>query len=162
MGVMSHPPLGNATEESTTKEVFNYIKKNSKVKVARADIQEIKTSGSNSFKVTVDKCEVEDFINKTKWPKHLTVKAFKPSRRKSSKPRQQGQSQMKGKNMMNNRRKKFQKTQRYRRDYIPRERPYKAYNQNTGNRYQNEYPPGGYNSGYSRDYNPGYSRDYRY
>ena len=69
---------------------------------------------------------------------------------------------MKGKNMMNNRRKKFQKTQRYRRDYIPRERPYKAYNQNTGNRYQNEYPPGGYNSGYSRDYNPGYSRDYRY
>ena len=145
--------VGNATEECTTKEVHRHIKKNSKVKIDSADIQEIKTKGTTkAFKVSVNKDKMQDFINKTKWPLDITVKAFDSSRRNSMNPRQPRQGK-KNKNMTKNRSQKFQKTQRFRRDYYtPRERSYRPYQQNTVNQPRNEYLPGGYNPGYYRDY----------
>ena len=86
--------VGNATEETTSKEVFKHMKKNSKVKVANTDIQEMKTNGkSKAFKIAVDKYKMQDLITKTKWPKHVTVEAFNPSKRKSTKPRQTSRNQ---------------------------------------------------------------------
>ena len=164
--------VGNATEETTSKEVFKHMKKNSKVKVANTDIQEMKTNGkSKAFKIAVDKYKMQDLITKTKWPKHVTVEAFNPSKRKSTKPRQTGRNQKKSKNMTNNRSQKFHKEQGFRRShyiprerayrphqqntgnhYIPRERTYTPRQQNTGNQFRNEHPPGGYNPWYSRDF----------
>ena len=159
----------NATEETTSKEVFKHMKKNSKVKVATTDIQEMKTNGkSKAFKIAVDEYKMQDLINKTKWPKHVTVEAFNPLKRK---PRQTSRNQRKSKNMTNNRNQKFQKERGFRRNhytprerayrphqqntgnhYIPRERTYTPHQQNTGNQFRNEHPPGGYNPWYSRDF----------
>ena len=139
------------------------------VKVANTDIQEMKTNGkSKAFKIAVDKYKMQDLITKTKWPKHVTVEAFNPLKRK---PRQTSRNQRKSKNMTNNRNQKFQKERGFRRNhytprerayrphqqntgnhYIPRERTYTPHQQNTGNQFRNEHPPGGYNPWYSRDF----------
>ena len=136
--------IGNLKKKNTSKEVYKHVKKNSNVQVEMTDIQELKTnSDSNAFKVAVNKCEIQDFISKTKWPKHVTVEAFDPKKRKSSKPQQPKKIQRKNRNVGNTRRQTFpnQKSQYYRRkpNRSPEE-PY-HYQQNYGNRYWENYQP---------------------
>ena len=136
--------IGNLKKKNTSKEVYKHVKKNSNVQVEMSDIQELKTnSDSKAFKVAVNKCEIQDFISKTKWPKHVTVEAFDPKKRKSSKPQQPKKIQRKNRNVGNTRRQTFpnQKSQYYRRkpNRSPEE-PY-HYQQNYGNRYWENYQP---------------------
>ena len=136
--------IGNLKKKNTSKEVYKHVKKNSNVQVEMCDIQELKTnSDSKAFKVAVNKCEIQDFISKTKWPKHVTVEAFDPKKRKSSKPQQPKKTQRKNRNVGNTRRQTFpnQKSQYYRRkpNRSPEE-PY-HYQQNYGNRYWENYQP---------------------
>ena len=136
--------IGNLKKKNTSKEVYKHVKKNSNVQVEMCDIQELKTnSDSKAFKVAVNKCEIQDFISKTKWPKHVTVEAFDPKKRKSSKPQQPKKIQRKNRNVGNTRRQTFpnQKSQYYRRkpNRSPEE-PY-HYQQNYGNRYWENYQP---------------------
>ena len=136
--------IGNLKKKNTSKEVYKHVKKNSNVQVEMCDIQELKTnSDSKAFKVAVNKCEIQDFISKTKWPKHVTVEAFDPKKRKSSKPHQPKKIQRKNRNVGNTRRQTFpnQKSQYYRRkpNRSPEE-PY-HYQQNYGNRYWENYQP---------------------
>ena len=136
--------IGNLKKKNMSKEVYKHVKKNSNVQVEMNDIQELKTnSDSKAFKVAVNKCEIQDFISKTKWPKHVTVEAFDPKKRKSSKPQQPKKIQRKNRNVGNTRRQTFpnQKSQYYRRkpNRSPEE-PY-HYQQNYGNRYWENYQP---------------------
>ena len=136
--------IGNLKKKNTSKEVYKHVKKNSNVQVEMSDIQELKTnSDSKAFKVAVNKCEIQDFISKTKWPKHVTVEAFDPKKRKSSKPQQPKKIQRKNRKVGNTRRQTFpnQKSQYYRRkpNRSPEE-PY-HYQQNYGNRYWENYQP---------------------
>ena len=136
--------IGNLKKKNTSKEVYKHVKKNSNVQVEMTDIQELKTnSDSKAFKVAVNKCEIQDFISKTKWPKHVTVEAFDPKKRKSSKPQQPKKIQRKNRKVGNTRRQTFpnQKSQYYRRkpNRSPEE-PY-HYQQNYGNRYWENYQP---------------------
>ena len=136
--------IGNLKKKNTSKEVYKHVKKNSNVQVEMSDIQELKTnSDSKAFKVAVNKCEIQDFISKTKWPKHVTVEAFDPKKRKSSKPQQPKKTQRKNRNVGNTRRQTFpnQMSQYYRRkpNRSPEE-PY-HYQQNYGNRYWENYQP---------------------
>ena len=136
--------IGNLKKKNTSKEVYKHVKKNLSVQVEMTDIQELKTnSDSKAFKVAVNKCEIQDFISKTKWPKHVTVEAFDPKKRKSSKPQQPKKIQRKNRNVGNTRRQTFpnQKSQYYRRkpNRSPEE-PY-HYQQNYGNRYWENYQP---------------------
>ena len=136
--------IGNLKKKNTSKEVYKHVKKNSNVQVEMSDIQELKTnSDSKAFKVAANKCEIQDFISKTKWPKHVTVEAFDPKKRKSSKPQQPKKIQRKNRNVGNTRRQTFpnQKSQYYRRkpNRSPEE-PY-HYQQNYGNRYWENYQP---------------------
>ena len=136
--------IGNLKKKNTSKEVYKHVKKNSNVQVEMCDIQELKTnSDSKAFKVAVNKCEIQDFISKTKWPKHVTVEAFDPKKRKSSKPQQPKKIQRKNRNVGNTRRQTFpnKKSQYYRRkpNRSPKE-PY-HYQQNYGNRYWENYQP---------------------
>ena len=108
------------------------------------DIQELKTnSDSKAFKVAVNKCEIQDFISKTKWPKDVRVEAFDSKKTKRSKPRQPKRIQRKNRNITNKRRQTFpnQNSQNYRSK--PNRSPEEPYNyqQNYGNRYWENYQP---------------------
>ena len=136
--------IGNLKKKNTSKEVFKHVKRNSNVKVEMTDIQELKTnSDSKAFKVAVNKCEIQDFISKTKWPKDVRVEAFDSKKTKRSKPRQPKRNQRKNRNIANKRRQTFpnQNSQNYRsKPNRSPEEPY-HYQRNYGNRYWENYQP---------------------
>ena len=150
--------IGDVEDDCTSKEVFQHIKKHSKVKVEITDIQEIKiNSKDKAFKVKVDKCEVQNLITKTKWPEHVTVEAFDHSKRKSS-PRLQPKGNRNNNRKMGNKRKqKFQNQNQNNKNYRRESNgpPGKTYQPNSNNRYWEDYQP--------REYYPDYYRSgYRY
>ena len=136
--------IGNLKKKNTSKEVFRHVKRNSNVKVEMTDIQELKTnSDSKAFKVAVNRCEIQDFITKTKWPKDVRVEAFDSKKTKRSKPRQPKRNQQKNRNIANKRRQTFpnRNSQNYRsKPNRSPEEPY-HYQRNYGNRYWENYQP---------------------
>ena len=153
--------VGNVSEDCTPNDVHRHIRKNSKVKVEKSSIKEITKKGkTKAFKVTMDKCDVQELLTNTKWPKHVEVRPFTLPKTNGSKPHQT-KSYQKNRNKGKPRNQKFQKnnSNNYRQDQNRSSE--RAYQPNPSSGYWNDHLPNGFNQGQWNDRRPeGYNQGY--